>query len=304
MNEDKILSQIQNECSGLASDSFDKICRDISEESESLRAEIIYRDSKKGFVFLKCAAAAAAVILPAVITLNMYSGRVRSENKPETENFSVSQTVQQTVYSTSSCTEAALTSASAYETENSSVTEISASVTESPVTVFSYAAVSDYNQYTGQSENEIIKTESAEKSEKTPDETASSESVPEITSAPEVTDEPVTAVIPESFKTDFRLVPGYRDKIFCLEFNADRTDNRSKVFSDGELSCTVESPDAYTVFVYDIIVYDYDYFDFLSKGDFLFKTEKKYTLDEILSAEEKILTLEDLVSAGLAAEER
>lgn len=304
MNEEKILSQIKKECSGLAPDSFDKIRRDISEESGSCRPDIIYRDSRSRLRFIKYTAAAAAVILPAVLISNINSGGTNSRNIYDADNSAVSLTSQQTVLRTDSVRESAAASAAFSGNETKAETGTNTSVQGRTVTEISCSSVPEYVSETVRPdvEKNSKPADSEEISEKS-SVTVYSEIISEITSAAEDVTLPAAAEGLKSFKSDFKLVPGYSDKIYCLEFDADKISNLRTVYSGENHSYTVESPDAYTVYVYDIIVFDYDYFDFLSKGDFLFKSEKKYTLDEILSAEERLLTPEDLVLAGLAAEE-
>lgn len=301
MNENKILSQIQNECSALSTDSFDKIRSDIYDLSGGDRADIIYTESKTGNRFLKYTAAAAALFLPAVLAVNMYSDRNSSEQNYETVNYAVSQTVSQTVYQTSSATETVVTAVSAAETEkNNAVTEIS-SEQVSTVTEVPYQPVFIQVTDAERTDTENI-TETASSDEVPADSEEYSEPVSDVTTAADAETQPVTDVSCESFESELKLVPGYKDKLYMLKFDSDKISNRKKVYSGESNSYTVESPDAYTVYIYDVIVFGYDYFDYLSKGDFLFKSENSYTLDEILSSEEKLLTVEDLIISGLVVE--
>ena len=61
----------------------------------------------------------------------------------------------------------------------------------------------------------------------------------------------------------------------------------------------IESPNAYTICIYDVIIEGDDYEDFLKKGNYILKTENEYTVDEYFALEEQILSMEELISSGL-----
>lgn len=300
MNEEKILLQIKRECSLHVSDSSERIQRDIADMSDRNRAEVIHTDNSRRYSSLKYIAAAAAVFLPLVLTANMFFNR-SSEDDGNNDEFNLA-AVSETSFTRVSDTQAEITAEVSHEvtvtSAVSSETQVTVPAVQVPETTSVTVSVSEYI-YT-----EPVVTEDIPEHSETPAETKAAEttaSVPETTQTePSVTEDVPSA--PESFRSEYKLVPGSTDRIYCLEFNAEKADGQKKVYSTAEKDYTVASPDAYTVCVYDVIVYDFDYFDFLSTGDYLLRKEYKYTIDEILSSDEKLLTVEDLVSSGLITE--
>ncbi|MBR6925068.1 MAG: hypothetical protein IKH50_11110, partial [Oscillospiraceae bacterium] len=107
----------------------------------------------------------------------------------------------------------------------------------------------------------------------------------------------------ESFTSELKPVPGFTDKIYRIKFDADMADGSEKIYSVSGRNYRVKSPDAYTICIYDVIIYGYDYFDFLKKGDYVLKTEYEYTTDEYFALEDKVLSVEELISSGFDAVE-
>lgn len=289
MNEEKLLSQIKNECYNNAPDNFEKIKNNISELSDVDRADIIYANHRIRKSFAVYAAAAAAVVLPAVITVNMFNSSVTDnpDNNYEINIPVSSETVLQTAYVSS-------------ETEDTSFTEIT-DTTASTLT----EAASESPEPSDTSETVFQNSKVYPYSENTEAETTA---VPVMTETEEIIvseyefTEPETSKVSDqeykaiTSKTEY--LPGYREKLFCVEYNPEHVTNRIQIYRGVEQDYAVESPEAYTVYVYDVIIYDYEYLD-LSKGDYLLKDVKKYTLEEILESDEIVMTIDDIISTGI-----
>ena len=105
----------------------------------------------------------------------------------------------------------------------------------------------------------------------------------------------------ESFTSELKPVPGFTDKIYRIKFDADMADESEKIYSVSGRNYRVKSPDAYTICIYDVIIYGYDYFDFLKKGDYVLKKEYEYTADEYFALDEQVLSMDELISSGFEA---
>lgn len=113
---------------------------------------------------------------------------------------------------------------------------------------------------------------------------------------------PPSTTVPVSNK-NLHIVPGYTDKLFSIQ----RTISSSMIYSEkiyhGEdYDYKVVMPDSYVIHVYDVIIYSYDYFDYINKGDYVLKSETKYSIEEVIEGASPLLTIEDLYNAGLKAE--
>ena len=303
MTEKDILNQIRSECRNASPDSFKKIEKSIMSDSDT--AEVIHKSTNVRNILVKCTAAAAALVLP--VSVIAYAGRTSliSRNSKETDLSPVTQITYETVFTsentlqtvslTTSVSETEIT-----ETEKSEISE-SAETLQQPVTkemVINIYEPEIPETKPAYSEKSEVQTEPAvtEWSETTesPETTACSETEPvQETESPEEA---------EPFKTELQLVPGYTDKIFCIERKSPVSEDSSGIYHGESGDYRIISPDSYTVYVYDVIIYGYDYFDFLKKGDYVFKSETEYTIDELLNAEEKLLKIEDLIASGLEAE--
>ena len=303
MTEKDILNQIRSECRNASPDNFKKIEKSIMSDSDT--AEVIHKSTNVRNILAKCTAAAAALVLP--VSVIAYAGRTSliSRNSKETDLSPVTQITYGTVFTsentlqtvslTTSVSETEIT-----ETEKSEISE-SAETLQQPVT--KEMVINIY-------EPEIPETEPAysEKSEV--------QTEPAVTECSETTESPETTAFSETepvqetespeeaepFKTELQLVPGYTDKIFCIERKSPVSEDSFRIYHGESGDYRIISPDSYTVYVYDVIIYGYDYFDFLKKGDYVFKSETEYTIDELLNAEEKLLKIEDLIASGLEAE--
>lgn len=303
MTEKDILNQIRSECRNTSPDNFKKIEKSIMSDSDT--AEVIHKSTNVRNIFIKCTAAAAALVLP--VSVIAYAGRTSliSRNSKETDLSPVTQITYETVFTsentlqtvslTTSVSETELT-----ETEKSEISE-SAETLQQPVTkemvinIYEPEIPETKPAYSEKSEvqTEPAVTECSETTE-SPETTAFSETEPvQETESPEEA---------EPFKTELQLVPGYTDKIFCIERKSPVSEDSSGIYHGESGDYRIISPDSYTVYVYDVIIYGYDYFDFLKKGDYVFKSETEYTIDELLNAEEKLLKIEDLIASGLEAE--
>lgn len=303
MTEKDILNQIRSECRNTSPDNFKKIEKSIMSDSDT--AEVIHKSTNVRNIFIKCTAAAAALVLP--VSVIAYAGRTSliSRNSKETDLSPViqitygtvftSENTLQTVSLTTSVSETEIT-----ETEKSEISE-SAETLQQPVTkemvinIYEPEIPETKPAYSEKSEvqTEPAVTECSETTE-SPETTAFSETEPvQETESPEEA---------EPFKTELQLVPGYTDKIFCIERKSPVSEDSSGIYHGESGDYRIISPDSYTVYVYDVIIYGYDYFDFLKKGDYVFKSETEYTIDELLNAEEKLLKIEDLIASGLEAE--
>ena len=302
MTEKDILNQIRSECRNTSPDNFKKIEKSIMSDSDT--AEVIHKSTNVRNIFIKCTAAAAALVLP--VSVIAYAGRTSliSRNSKETDLSPVTQITYETVFTsentlqtvslTTSVSETELT-----ETEKSEISE-SAETLQQPVTkemvinIYEPEIPETKPAYSEKSEvqTEPAVTECSETTE-SPETTAFSETEPvQETESPEEA---------EPFKTELQLVPGYTDKIFCIERKSPVSEDSSGIYHGESGDYRIISPDSYTVYVYDVIIYGYDYFDFLKKGDYVFKSETEYTIDELLNAEEKLLKIEDLIASGLEA---
>ena len=303
MTEKDILNQIRSECRNTSPDNFKKIEKSIMSDSDT--AEVIHKSTNVRNIFIKCTAAAAALVLP--VSVIAYAGRTSliSRNSKETDLSPVTQITYGTVFTsentlqtvslTTSVSETELT-----ETEKSEISE-SAETLQQPVTkemvinIYEPEIPETKPAYSEKSEvqTEPAVTECSETTE-SPETTAFSETEPvQETESPEEA---------EPFKTELQLVPGYTDKIFRIERKSPVSEDSSGIYHGESGDYRIISPDSYTVYVYDVIIYGYDYFDFLKKGDYVFKSETEYTIDELLNAEEKLLKIEDLIASGLEAE--
>ncbi len=303
MTEKDILNQIRSECRNTSPDNFKKIEKSIMSDSDT--AEVIHKSTNVRNIFIKCTAAAAALVLP--VSVIAYAGRTSliSRNSKETDLSPVTQITYKTVFTsentlqtvslTTSVSETEIT-----ETEKSEISE-SAETLQQPVTkemvinIYEPEIPETKPAYSEKSEvqTEPAVTECSETTE-SPETTAFSETEPvQETESPEEA---------EPFKTELQLVPGYTDKIFCIERKSPVSEDSSGIYHGESGDYRIISPDSYTVYVYDVIIYGYDYFDFLKKGDYVFKSETEYTIDELLNAEEKLLKIEDLIASGLEAE--
>ena len=303
MTEKDILNQIRSECRNTSPDNFKKIEKSIMSDSDT--AEVIHKSTNVRNIFIKCTAAAAALVLP--VSVIAYAGRTSliSRNSKETDLSPVTQITYETVFTsedtlqtvslTTSVSETEIT-----ETEKSEISE-SAETLQQPVTkemvinIYEPEIPETKPAYSEKSEvqTEPAVTECSETTE-SPETTAFSETEPvQETESPEEA---------EPFKTELQLVPGYTDKIFCIERKSPVSEDSSGIYHGESGDYRIISPDSYTVYVYDVIIYGYDYFDFLKKGDYVFKSETEYTIDELLNAEEKLLKIEDLIASGLEAE--
>lgn len=303
MTEKDILNQIRSECRNTSPDNFKKIEKSIMSDSDT--AEVIHKSTNVRNILVKCTAAAAALVLP--VSVIAYAGRTSliSRNSKETDLSPVTQITYGTVFTsentlqtvslTTSVSETELT-----ETEKSEISE-SAETLQQPVTkemvinIYEPEIPETKPAYSEKSEvqTEPAVTECSETTE-SPETTAFSETEPvQETESPEEA---------EPFKTELQLVPGYTDKIFCIERKSPVSEDSSGIYRGESGDYRIISPDSYTVYVYDVIIYGYDYFDFLKKGDYVFKSETEYTIDELLNAEEKLLKIEDLIASGLEAE--
>ena len=303
MTEKDILNQIRSECWNASPDNFKKIEKSIMSDSDT--AEVIHKSTNVRNIFIKCTAAAAALVLP--VSVIAYAGRTSliSRNSKETDLSPVTQITYETIFTsentlqtvslTTSVSETEIT-----ETEKSEISE-SAETLQQPVTkemvinIYEPEIPETKPAYSEKSEvqTEPAVTECSETTE-SPETTAFSETEPvQETESPEEA---------EPFKTELQLVPGYTDKIFCIERKSPVSEDSSGIYHGESGDYRIISPDSYTVYVYDVIIYGYDYFDFLKKGDYVFKSETEYTIDELLNAEEKLLKIEDLIASGLEAE--
>lgn len=296
MNDNQILSKIKQECSAVSSDNFERIKRDINDLSENDKASVIRVNNTGKYMFLKYAAAAAAMLLPMAGIIYLNSVKVPENNQNKVISPAVSRTVTETAAVTSvtyeSTAEAKAVTSVVKETENeiSSVTVPELFVTEVPVPDLSAeTAITLYENDSGLNEtenNDEMKTENISVSEKTESET-------------KYESESVSYTSLESFESELKPVPGFSDKLYSLEFDSEKFTDEIVTFKSDNREYKILSPDAYTVYVYDVIIYGYDYFDFLNKGDYVLKDEYKYSIREVLNSDDKLLDIEELISSGL-----
>lgn len=300
MTEKDILNQIRSECRNTSPDNFKKIEKSIMSDLDT--AEVIHKSTNVRNIFIKCTAAAAAIVLP--VSVIAYAGRADliSRNSREADLSPVTQITYETAFNSEKAAQTVsmttvVSETTVPETEKSEISE-SAETLQQPVTKEMVTDAHEPETEPAYSEKSEVQTEpdvtECSETTETAETTAFSETEPvQETEFPEET---------EPFKTELQLVPGYTDKLFCIERKSPVSEDSYRIYHGESGDYRIISPDSYTVYVYDVIIYGYDYFDFLKKGDYVFKAETEYTIDELLNAEEKLLKIEDLIASGLEAE--
>lgn len=314
MSEKDILDGIRSECSELSESDFHSIRKSI-ETGSCEKADVIEYKNVVPSVFIKTAVAAAAVLLPVTAVVSFNNSHISSPEPDEgNPQIFVSTSVTESVtegskvtvsekYETSAVTSAVI---SDYTVSSETVTEMTAALTSTEISSSSFESVKPSETESVQHVTEIF-TEAAvstalpvtEKSV-TVSETAVTQA--EITTETEAVTTTVTEVSETEYKPEVIIIPGKNDLAYTVMKNSSAADDKSVIYQgeDGEYKIT--DPERYTVFIYEVIVYGYDYFDFLHKGDMIMKSETAYTVDEIIRDNIAGLGIEDLIKAGLPAE--
>ncbi|MBQ5988503.1 MAG: hypothetical protein IJL67_03315 [Oscillospiraceae bacterium] len=131
-------------------------------------------------------------------------------------------------------------------------------------------------------------------------------SVTEITDN-QITDSSITDVPEllkrESFVSELKLVPGFTDKIYRIKYDAEKADGHIMMYDVQDRKYLIDSPDAYTICIYDVVIDGDDHDDFLNKGNYILKTENEYTVDEYFALDDQVISVEELISSGFYAVE-
>ena len=331
MNEKEILTQIKKECRSFSPDNFERIKESISDNYEN--AEVISASEWVRFdrnIFIRFAVAAAVLFFPVSFAVKYLVTDNTGNGGNDYELMVPAVSVTEETSTVTEKTEGSVT----YDTDSEKQTVLETGVTapsESEVTVPKateavQVIAENVTQKPKETEGQVKATEAQIKLTEVPAKVTDSpvqvtEPENQITDAPFTTaEEPKvadavteTAVQPgwagiaspgrASFTSELKLVPGFTDKIYRIKFDADKADGSEKVYSVSGRNYRVKSPDAYTICIYDVIIYGYDYFDFLKKGDYVLKTEYEYTTDEYFALEDKVLSVEELISSGFDAVE-
>ena len=331
MNEKEILTQIKKECRSFSPDNFERIKESISDNYEN--AEVISASEGVRFdrnIFIRFAIAAAVLFFPVSFAVKYLVTDNTGNGGNDYELMVPAVSVTEETSTVTEKTESAVT----YVTDSEKQTVFETGVTapsESEVTVPKatepvQVIAENVTQKPKETEGQVKATEAQVKLTEAPAKVTDSpaqvtEPENQITDAPVTTaEEPkaadavtetetqpdgggATSPSSASFTSELKLVPGFTDKIYRIKFDAAKADGSEKVYSVSGKNYRVKSPDAYTICIYDIIIYGYDYFDFLKKGDYVLKTEYEYTTDEYFALEDKVLSVEELISSGFDAVE-
>ena len=333
MNEKEILTQIKKECRSFSPDNFERIKESISDNYEN--AEVISASEGVRFdknIFIRFAVAAAVLFFPVSFAVKYLvtdnTGNGGNDYELMVPAVSVTEETSQAAEKTESAVTYMVSEKQAvFEADVTAPSESQAGdVTAPKVTEVVQVIEENVTQKPKETESQIKVTEAQVKLTEAPAKVTDSpvlvtEPENQITDAPTITaEEPkvadavteteaqpggagITSPSSASFTSELKLVPGFTDKIYRIKFDADKADGSEKIYSVSGKNYRVKSPDAYTICIYDIIIYGYDYFDFLKKGDYVLKTEYEYTTDEYFALEDKVLSVEELISSGFDAVE-
>ncbi len=317
MNEKDILAQIRDECRSFSPDNFERIKESISDNYEN--AEVI--SAPEGVrlnrnIFIRFAAAAAVLFFPVAFTVRYFADHPADNGDDNTEINVPAVSVSETA-AVSEVTNKALTplETTVYQTVYETVpagTQISESETGYETykseNVLQQAETENVTEKPAETEAPVQETTlrlQETEAEKVTEAEVTTVTVEPVPSAEQGGEPAVPSVSAErgSFVSELKLVPGFTDKIYRIKYEAEKADGSTAVYSVSGRNYRVESPAAYTICIYDVIIYGYDYFDFLNKGDYVLKKEYEYTTDEYFSLDEQVLTMEELISSGFEATE-
>ncbi|MBP1592467.1 MAG: hypothetical protein ILP22_10535 [Oscillospiraceae bacterium] len=317
MNEKDILTQIRDECRSFSPDNFERIKESISDNYEN--AEVISAPEGVRFnrnIIIRFAATAAVLFFPVAFTVRYFADH-SADNGGNDSEISVPAVSVSETFAVSEVTKETLTplETTVYQTVYETVLS-KTPISESEAIGETYQSESVLQQ----AETENVTEKPAETEAPVPETTlrlqeTEAEKVTE-TEVTTVTEEPVPSAeqgdgsaapsgtaVRESFISELMLVPGFTDRIYRIKYDASKADGSTAVYSVSGRNYRVESPAAYTICIYDVIIYGYDYFDFLNKGDYFLKKEYEYTTDEYFALDEQVLTMEELISSGFEATE-
>jgi len=326
MNEKEILTQIKKECRSFSPDNFERIKESISDNYEN--AEVISASAGVRFdrnIFVRFAVAAAVLFFPLSFAVK-YLTAGNGENDHELMIPAVS--VTEETSQVTGKTESVVTNVTVSEKQNVSGTYVNVSdlsgTDQAAVTEVSEAVRVTAENVTqkpkgmeSHAETQVRLTEAPAGVTESPvpvtePENQITDASAEATEEPKATEAVTEAAVQpqgsgtashggESFTSELKPVPGFTDKIYRIKFDADMADGSEKIYSVSGRNYRVKSPDAYTICIYDVIIYGYDYFDFLKKGDYVLKKEYEYTADEYFALDEQVLSMDELISSGFEA---
>ncbi|MBR3535503.1 MAG: hypothetical protein IKN85_06720 [Oscillospiraceae bacterium] len=326
MNEKEILTQINKECRSFSPDNFERIKESISDNYEN--AEVISASAGVRFdrnIFVRFAVAAAVLFFPLSFAVKyLTAGNGGNDYELMIPAVSVTEETSQV----SGKTESAVTDVTVSEKQNVSGTDVNVSdlsgTDQAAVTEVSEAVRVTAENVTqkpkgmeSHAETQVRLTEAPAGVNESPvlvtePENQITDASAEATEEPKATEAVTEAAVQtqgagtashggESFTSELKPVPGFTDKIYRIKFDADMADESEKIYSVSGRNYRVKSPDAYTICIYDVIIYGYDYFDFLKKGDYVLKKEYEYTADEYFALDEQVLSMDELISSGFEA---
>ena len=326
MNEKEILTQIKKECRSFSPDNFERIKESISDNYEN--AEVISASAGVRFdrnIFVRFAVAAAVLFFPLSFAVKyLTAGNGGNDYELMIPAVSVTEETSQV----SGKTESAVTDVTVSEKQNVSGTDVNVSdlsgTDQAAVTEVSEAVRVTAENVTqkpkgmeSHAETQVRLTEAPAGVNESPvlvtePENQITDASAEATEEPKATEAVTEAAVQtqgagtashggESFTSELKPVPGFTDKIYRIKFDADMADESEKIYSVSGRNYRVKSPDAYTICIYDVIIYGYDYFDFLKKGDYVLKKEYEYTADEYFALDEQVLSMDELISSGFEA---
>ena len=326
MNEKEILTQIKKECRSFSPDNFERIKESISDNYEN--AEVISASAGVRFdrnIFVRFAVAAAVLFFPLSFAVKyLTAGNGGNDYELMIPAVSVTEETSQV----SGKTESAVTDVTVSEKQIVSGTDVNVSdlsgIDQAAVTEVSEAVRVTAENVTqkpkgmeSHAETQVRLTEAPAGVNESPvlvtePENQITDASAEATEEPKATEAVTEAAVQtqgagtashggESFTSELKPVPGFTDKIYRIKFDADMADESEKIYSVSGRNYRVKSPDAYTICIYDVIIYGYDYFDFLKKGDYVLKKEYEYTADEYFALDEQVLSMDELISSGFEA---
>ena len=329
MNEKEILTQIKKECRSFSTDNFERIKESISDNYEN--AEVISASAGVRFdrnIFVRFAVAAAVLFFPLSFAVKyLTAGNGGNDYELMIPAVSVTEETSQVTGKT----ESVVTNVTVSEKQNVSGTDVTVSdrsgTDQAAVTEVSEAVrvtAENVTQKPKETESQVKAAETQVRLTEAPagvtespvpvtePENQITDASAEATEEPKATEAVTEAAVQpqgagtashggESFTSELKPVPGFTDKIYRIKFDADMADGSEKIYSVSGRNYRVKSPDAYTICIYDVIIYGFDYFDFLNKGDYVLKKEYEYTVDEYFALDEQVLSMDELISSGFEA---
>ena len=332
MNEKEILTQIKKECRSFSPDNFERIKESISDNYEN--AEVISASEGVRFdrnIFIRFAVAAAVLFFPVSFAVKYLVTDNTGNGGNDYELMVPAVSVTEETSQVTGKTESAVTDVTVSEkqdvsgtdvnisdlsgTDQAAVTEVSEAVRVTAENVTQKPKGTESQVKTAETQVRLTEAPAGVTESPVPvtePENQITDASAEATEEPKATEAVTEAAVQtqgagtashggESFTSELKPVPGFTDKIYRIKFDADMADGSEKFYSVSGRNYRVKSPDAYTICIYDVIIYGYDYFDFLKKGDYVLKKEYEYTADEYFALDDQVLSMDELISSGFEA---